>query len=130
MATVNDALRTALGQVLSDTFDTGTGVLEIGDAGFANTLASWDINATQTTGVTTGVWTVDFDSNDATVAAPGGTASVWRIRESGTPTYEITGAAGSVLTSGGDINFDSVTWTTGQTATLSSMTFTVPAATA
>ena len=128
MATVNDALRTVLAQALADTFEDPAAQLQIGDSGFANTLASWDFATTQSS-VATGVWTCQFDSNDATVQSPGGTAADWRIRDTGTPTYTITGTGG-VSTSGQDINFDSVTWTTGQTATLSSMTFTIPAATA
>jgi hypothetical protein len=126
MGTLNTAFRNALAQVPSDLLDTGTGVLEIGTSGFGTTLVSFDINATQSTGVTTGVWTVDFDN--ATVAASGtGTAAEARLRESGTPTYEITGL--TVSTSGADINFDSVSITSGQNVTMSSFTITVPATT-
>lgn len=129
MATKNTALRNSLAQVFSDVFDTGTGTIEIGTTSFATTLATFDINATQSTGVTTGVWTCDLDNTTVTAAGTG-TASTWRMRDSGTPTYEIDGGASSVDTAGADINFDNTSINTGQDVTLSSFTITVPAATA
>jgi hypothetical protein len=126
MGTLNTAFRNALAQVPSDLLDTGTGVLEIGTSGMAATLVTFDINATQSTGVTTGVWTVDFDN--ATVAAGDtGTMAEARLRESGTPTYELTGL--TVSTSGADINFDNTSVTNGQNVTLNPFTITVPATT-
>lgn len=132
MATKNTALRNALAQVFSDVFDTGTGTLEIGTTSMGTTLVTYDINSTQSTGVTTGVWTVDFDDASPTAAAGApDTAAEARMRDSGTPTYEITGITVSTTAAGtGDIQYDSTSITSGQTVTLSSFTITVPAATA
>lgn len=129
MGTVNTNLRTKIADDLATVFEAVGAVLEIGTTAWAATLATWDFSTTQAA-ASAGVWTFTFDSNDATVGGGGGTASIWRMKDAASPTYEIDGGAGSVSTSGADINFDSVTWSAGQTATITSMTLTVPAATA
>jgi hypothetical protein len=126
MGTVNNATRQAAADAVANVFEAAGAILEIGVSGFGTTLVTFDLAVTQPV-ATNGVWTLDFDAD--TVAAGGtGTAAEARIRDSGTPTYEISGL--TVSTSGADINFDSVSITSGQNVTLSSMTVTVPAATA
>ncbi len=70
-----------------------------------------------------GIFTYDCDPDLTDTSTVAGTATFARATDSGGST---TIAQYTVGTSGEDINFDSVTFTTGGTATLTALTHTVP----
>lgn len=115
--TYSTAMKTVRMTATRDEMANGT--LEIGTAGMASVLATFGLSA-DGGDVSGAVWTLEFDA--ATVSAGNdGTAAAARIKDSG-GTAEITGL--TVGTSGTDIVFDSVSFSTGQNVTLSSAAIT------
>lgn len=112
-----NAAKAARMQATADHFVSGT--LEIGTAGMAAVLATFTFTATQT-GVSNGVWTLQFTSGSVTASGTG-TAAAAQLKTSGA-VADLTGL--DVSTSGANINLDSVSITSGQTVTLSSATIT------
>ena len=95
--------------------DVVSGTLEIGTAGMAAVLATFDLTATAGT-VTDDTWTLEFDLSTVT-ATGAGVAAAARIRDSVSGDV-ITGP--TVATSAADINLDNVNINTGQEITLNS----------
>lgn len=97
-----------------------TGVLEIGTAGMATILVSYNLNNPAGT-VTNGILTLSgFPKTSA--AAAGGTPAAARIRTGTGGTDIVTGL--TVGTSGTDIVLDAATVTAGQNVTVSGATIT------
>lgn len=124
--TLSTTARNAACDGLVDAIDAGgAGTLKFYTAAFATLLATLTFSATAfgaagavTPGVATAATITADSSADAT-----GTAAVFRIA-SGGGTALIDGTVG---TSGADINFNTVGWTSGDNISVSSLTITVPA---
>lgn len=116
--TYSTAVKTARMQAVANTLDAGAGaaVLEIGTAGMAAVLASFQLPEPCGT-VAGAVLTLDFDPDIAATASGTGTAAAAQIKD-GAGVVQITGL--TVGTSGADIILDSVSITSGQTVTLTS----------
>lgn len=92
-----------------------TAVLEIGTAGMASVLATIPLANPIGTVAGAGVLTLTTPRSDTSADATG-TAAAARIRTATAGTDIITGL--TVALSGGDINLDSLSVTTGQTVTI------------
>jgi len=97
-----------------------TGTIEIGTTGMGSVLATFILNSTAGT---SGSGVLTFSGMPKSATASAGTAAAARIRTGGT-TDIVTGL--TVGTSGADINLNSVTFSAGQTVTLTSATITSP----
>lgn len=103
---------------------TGTKPATVETAATGTLLATFTLTDPAAAAAAAGVATLDFDPDLSTTVAADGTAGWFRIADS-------TGTAvldGDVGTSGADLNFSSVTWTTGGTVTLTTGTLTQPTA--
>lgn len=98
----------------------GPGVLQIGDAGFANVLA--EIPLTDPVSVSGDVLTL-LAAPDTVQASASGTAAAARVRDSDGNNV-VTGL--TVGTAGADVIVDSVNFTAGQNVTANSATITHP----
>lgn len=99
----------------------GAGTLEVHTAAYAAKLATLTFNATSFGAASSGTATANAITADSSADATG-TAAVFRIK-SGAGTSLIDGTVG---TSGADINFNTVSWTTGDNISISSLTLSVP----
>ena len=85
-------------------------------------LATFTLADPAAAAASAGVATWDFSPAITATVAASGTAGWFRVADSnGTAVYD-----GTVGTSGQDLNFDSVAWTSGGTVTISSGTVTQP----
>jgi hypothetical protein len=101
---------------------TGSAPTNTTDADSGTLLATLAFGATAFGSASSGVATANAITSDTSIDADG-TAAHFRIK-SGAGTVI---AQGTVGTSGADINFNSVTFVTGGTAAISSLTYTQPA---
>lgn len=99
-----------------------TGVLEIGTAGMASTLATIALGNPAAAAASAGVLTLAGFPRSDTAADATGTAAAARIRTASGGTDIVTGL--TVGTTGSDINLDSTNITTGQQVTINSATIT------
>lgn len=99
----------------------GAGTLEIHTAAFATKLATLTFSATSFGAAASGTATANSITSDSSADATG-TAAALRIK-SGAGTSLIDGTVG---TSGADINFNTVGWTSGDNISVSSLTMSVP----
>ncbi len=124
--TVPTASRNAMCNALVDLLDVGsgqaTGDLRFYTAAFATLLATLLFSNPAFGNAATGVATANSITADSSADATG-TAAVWRMRDRDAGTV-LEGACG---TSGSDINFNTVSWTSGDNISVSSLTVTVPA---
>lgn len=105
-------------------FHTGAAPTNTTDADSGTLLATLGFAATAFGDASGGVATAATISSDTSVDSPGGTPGHFRAKSgAGTVIFQGTVA----LTSGGDINFDNITWATGGTVAVSALTVTVPA---
>jgi hypothetical protein len=129
---ISDAARNAACDAIVDLIDAGgAGALTIrtgaaptntGDADSGTLLATLAMSATAFGSASSGVATAAAITSDTSVDATN-TAAHFRIKSGGGTTV----LQGSVGTSGADINFNSVSFVTGGTCAISSLTVTVPA---
>ena len=117
-------IRDSIVDVITAAIDAGAGagLLEIWTAAFATKLATLTFSDPSFGASSSGTATADTITADSS-ADTDGTAAVFRITSS-TPT---TCFEGTVGTSGADINFNSVGFTTGANVSISSLTITMPA---
>lgn len=132
---ISNVARSAMCDALVDLIDAGTppGTLEIRtgsaptnttDADSGTLLATLTFSTTAFGAASSGVATAAAITSDSSIDATG-TAAHWRIKnQAGTVI-----AQGTVGTSGADLNFNSVSFVSGGTAAISSLTVTVPAGT-
>lgn len=110
------AMKTLRMQATADGIDAGVsnGTLEIGTAGMAAVLATFDL--TEPCGTVSGdTLTLDFDPDLSAVASGSGTAAAAQIKD-GDGNVVVSGL--TVGTSGTDVVLDSTSITSGQTVTL------------
>ena len=100
---------------------TGSAPTNTTDADSGTLLSTLAMNATAFAAASSNTTTANSISNDTNIAATG-TAAHFRIK-SGAGTVIIQGTVG---TSGSDINFNSVSFVAGGTASISSMVITQP----
>jgi hypothetical protein len=130
MGTLSDPLRQKAADAVANAFEAADSVLEIGTSAMGTVLATFDIAATQPAADASGVWTLDFDA-DTVVASGTGTAAAAQIRDdTAAPSDTITGLTVTITSGGGDVELDGLGITSGQNVTLTSVTITMPAATA
>ena len=123
MATLPTASRNAATDAIVDLVDAGgTGTIEIRTSGGSTLLATLTMSATAFGAASVGVATANAITDDTSADATGTAAEFQLI--SGGAADVITGTVG---TSGSDINFTSVSFTAGDTISITSMTVTVPA---
>lgn len=103
--------------------DTPPGLIRIYTAAFATLLAELTFSNPAFGASSTGVATANAITSDSSANATG-TAAVCRIV---TGTAFTTVFEGTVSTSGADINFNTVAFTTGDSVAITSMTVTMPA---
>lgn len=119
------AARNAIVDALVDQIDVGSGgsgKIRIFTAAFGTLLAELDFSSTAFGAASAGTATANTITDDSSANATG-TAAVCRIIDkNGSTVFE-----GTVGTSGADINFNSVSITTGDRISISSMTVTMPA---
>lgn len=118
------SVRNAMCDAFVDQIDVGSGtaVLRIYNAGFSTLLAELSFSSTAFGSASNGTATANSISDDTSANATG-TASVFRVlNKDGTTVFE-----GTVGVSGADINFNSVSITSGDRISISSMTVTMPA---
>lgn len=121
MAVLGTSSRNAAADAITALLD-GGGDLQIGTTGMASVLSTNNLSSDAAAAANTGVATFNAISN-ATIAATG-TAAEARLRNS-SDTNVITGI--TVGTSGAEINFDSVSFVSGGTCSITSFTLTVAA---
>lgn len=123
MATLPTASRNAACDAIVDLVDAGgTGTIEIRTSGGSTLLATLTMSATAFGAASVGVATANAITDDTSADATGTAAEFQLI--SGGAADVITGTVG---TSGADINFTSVSFTAGDTISITSMDVTVPA---
>jgi hypothetical protein len=123
MATLTNAARSAAANAVVDLLDVNApGDLQIGIAGFGTVLATLALSNPAFGAASNGVATASAISDDTSTVA--GTAAECRLRDGD----GLTVISGTVSTSGADINFNSVAFTTGGTCSVSSLTWTQPEA--
>ncbi len=121
--TLTTGARDAACNAIVDLIDVSSpGTLKIYTAAFSTLLATLTFSATAFGSSSTGTATANAITADSSADATG-TAAVFKIFD---------GAAAEVLrgtvgTSGADINYNTVTWTTGDNIAVSSLTMTMPA---
>lgn len=124
--TVPTASRNAMCNAFVDLLDVGsgqaTGDLRMYTAAFATLLATLLFSNPAFGNSAVGVATASAITADSSADASG-TAAVWRARDRDAATV----VEGTLGTSGADINFNTVTWTSGDNISVSSLTITVPA---
>ncbi len=124
--TLPTATRNAACNAIVDLLDVGsgqaTGDLRFYTAAFATLLATLLFSNPAFGAASTGVATASAITADSSADATG-TAAVLRARDRDAGTV----FEGTVGTSGADINFNTVSWTSGDNISVSSLTFTVPA---
>ena len=124
--TLETSARNAACNGIVDLCDTGStdanGDLVIGTSGMATTLAVLALSNPAFGAAATGVATANSISDD-TSADNTGTAAAFVLRDRDNTTV----LTGSVGTSGEDINLNTVSITSGDTVSISSLTVTVPA---
>jgi hypothetical protein len=122
--TISTASRNAACDAVVDLVDvSGPGTLKFYTAGFATLLATLTFSNPAFGAAATGTATANAITADTSADATG-TAASFKI-------FDGAGAEillGSVGTSGQDINFNTVSWTTGDNISVSSLTVTMPAA--
>jgi hypothetical protein len=116
-----DALLALIDAGTAGTLKVYTGTLNDLDPTGDTLLATFTLTDPAGT-VSTNVLTLDFDPDLSTTAAASGTAGYFLIADSaGTVVL-----GGTVGTSGADLNFASVAWTSGGTVSLATGTITIP----
>src|SRR6056297_944747 len=126
MATLTAAARNAACNAIVDLVDVGAGTngtLEIGTAGFASTLVTFDFAATAFGAASSGTATAASLPITATAAATG-TAAEYRIRDQDNVTVW---SGTSVGTSGTEVVLSSTSITSGQSIDLTACSCTMPA---
>lgn len=122
---ISTAARNAMADALVDQIDIGSGgsgKIRIYTSAFGTLLAELDFSSTAFGSAVAGTATANTITDDSSANATG-TAAVCRIIDkNGSTVFE-----GTVGTSGADINFNSVSITTGDRISISSMTVTMPA---
>lgn len=126
---ISTAARNAMCDALVDQVDGGSsnGVVQIYTSAFGTLLATCAFSATAFGAASSGVATAASISDDTSADATG-TAAVCRIsttNDGSTPVATVW--EGTVGTSGADINFNTVSFTSGDTVSITSMTVTMPA---
>ena len=118
------ALRDTLADAFVDAIDggAGAGIIEIHTAAFGALLATLTFTDPAFGASASGTATASAITGDTSADATG-TAAVFRIRTS-TPTTQFEG---TVSTAGADINFNTVSFTAGDSVDITSMTITMPA---
>lgn len=122
--TIQTALRTTLCDALVDAIDggAGAGLIEIHTAAFAAKLATLTFSDPAYGAASSGVAEENSITDDSSADATG-TAAVFRVTTSTPATlYE-----GTVGTSGADINFNSVSFVSGDTVSITDFPVTMPA---
>jgi len=124
MNAISNALRTTLVTVLTTALDQGAGAgkVQIFTAAFATMLSEHAFTDPSATSVTNGVTTLAAIADDTALAT--GVAAVCRFVDS----VDTTLWEGTVSTSAADINLNSTSISSGVTVSLTSGTFTQPAA--
>jgi hypothetical protein len=122
--TLPTATRNAACNAIVDLLDAGSGAgtLSFYTSAFGTLLAVLTFSDPAFGNAATGVATASAITADSSANASG-TAAVWRAADSDANSV-LEGTAG---TSGADINFNTVTWTSGDNISVSSLTVTVPA---
>lgn len=132
---ISDLVRSAMCDAFVDKIDEGAGagtlVIRTGSAPAATTdadtgtlLATLIFSDPAFGAASAGVATANNITSDSSIDATG-TAGYWRIKDSDAEVH----AQGSVGTSGADINFNSLSFVSGGTCAITSLTITVPAGT-
>lgn len=121
MGTLATSARNAAADAITALLD-GGGDLQIGTTGMATILSTNNLSSDAAPAANTGVATFNAIAN-ATIAASG-TAAEARLRNS-SDVNVITGI--TVGTTGAEINFDSVSFVSGGTCSITSFTLTVAA---
>jgi hypothetical protein len=122
--TLTTAARNAACNGVVDLIDAGSGAgtLRIYTASFATLLATLTFSDPAFGNAATGVATASAITADSSADATG-TAAVFRFYDS--DSTEVL--SGTVGTSGADINFNTVSWTSGDNISVTSLTVTMPA---
>ncbi len=117
-------VRNAACDAIVDLIDAGVGAgyLEIHTSAFGTKLATLTFSDPAFGAAAVGVATASAITSDSS-ADNTGTAAVFKIFDSAA--NEVM--RGTVGTSGADINFNTVSWTTGDAISISAMTMTMPA---
>lgn len=125
MPTISTAARNAMCNAIVDLIDAGSGAgkLKIGTSGMAQTLVTFTLNDPAFGDATTGVATLDVSPAISSEIATTGTAAAATLTDSD-DTVIMTLTVGE---SASDINFDDTAFVDGGTASITSLTVTVPA---
>jgi hypothetical protein len=116
-----DAILALIDAGSAGTLKAYTGTLNDLDPTGDTLLATWTLTDPAGT-VSTNVITLDFDPDLSTTVAASGTAGYFLVADSsGTAVL-----GGTIGTSGADLNFASVAWTSGGTVSLATGAITVP----